>query len=631
MKIKILSIIFLITIFFYSARSLVSASEEFSIDSTITYEVKESGGIFVSQNINMENLTTDLYATSYSVELTNIQPQNIRAFEGKNDLKSEVSKNGEETIITTYFNDSLVGKGKSRNFDITFDEYSFAQRTGEIWEISIPRLGNDSNFKNLTVKLKVPVSLGEEAYLSPEPNSYLIQNDFRIYTYNSKASQSLGITAGFGQFQVFSFTLNYHLENPLNKKSEAVIAIPPDTAFQKLYYQSIFPQPLNVTVDSDGNWLAIYNLSARQRLDIFVKGSVQIFAGPRPFLIYPDVVLANNLKETDFWQVNDIDIKTIADRLKTPFDIYNFVSKNLSYDISRVKPNYERLGAQKALANPSSAICMEYTDAFIAIARAAGIPAREINGYAYTENRDIQPLSLVSDVLHAWPEYWDGKKNLWIPIDPTWASTTGGVDYFNKLDLRHFTFVIHGNSPSYPYPPGSYKLGPNPQKDVFVNFGQLPEKKISKPNIYAEVKKTFGIFNKEIDIVIDNPGPSAIYNSKLNIYFDSVLKKNTEVDILTPYSKYEEAIKIPFGILGTKAPEEVKIEYFGEKISLHTNKKQIMLTNLVVLFMVLILIVLLIIFRLKRYNPFHHLFKFIKALINNTHEKIKQITDKKGL
>ncbi len=54
------------------------------------------------------------------------------------------------------------------------------------------------------------------------------------------------------------------------------------------------------------------------------------------------------------------------------------------------------------------------------------------------------PLSLIADVLHAWPEYYDQQQNVWVAIDPTWADTTGGIDYFSKLDLRHLTFAIQG-------------------------------------------------------------------------------------------------------------------------------------------------------------------------------------------
>jgi transglutaminase-like putative cysteine protease len=63
--------------------------------------------------------------------------------------------------------------------------------------------------------------------------------------------------------------------------------------------------------------------------------------------------------------------------LKTPENIYKFVTNNLSYNYYRVKPDVERLGAKDALANPDEAICTEFTDLFITLARSAGIPARE--------------------------------------------------------------------------------------------------------------------------------------------------------------------------------------------------------------------------------------------------------------
>jgi transglutaminase-like putative cysteine protease len=55
-------------------------------------------------------------------------------------------------------------------------------------------------------------------------------------------------------------------------------------------------------------------------------------------------------------------------------------------------------------------VCLEFTDLFIAIARAAGIPAREIDGFGYTQNAINRPISIDEDILHAWPEYYDTAK-----------------------------------------------------------------------------------------------------------------------------------------------------------------------------------------------------------------------------
>jgi hypothetical protein len=274
------------------------------------------------------------------------------------------------------------------------------------------------------------------------------------------------------------------------------MTITPDTAYQKVFIEKMEPAPENVTVDADGNWIATYKLSPRQRVDVNVVGSVQIFAGYRHFLKPNQEVLDKNLAPTQYWQVDDPKIRSLAASLKTPEEIYKYVSTKLKYDYGRVTPNVQRMGALEALQNPEQAICMEFTDLFVALSRAAGIPAREINGYAYTENKDLQPLGLVADVLHSWPEYYDKYKGVRIPIDPTWGSTTGGEDFFNKLDLRHFAFVIHGISDVKPFAPGSYKLGPSPQKDVFVAFGKLTEDRVSMPKIDLSSTKSYSIENK---------------------------------------------------------------------------------------------------------------------------------------
>ena len=183
--------------------------------------------------------------------------------------------------------------------------------------------------------------------------------------------------------------------------------------------------------------------------------------------------LKEYLKEQPYWEVSNVDIQNLAKKLKTPYAIYEYIVKNLTYDFSRVTAQKDRLGGALVLKNPNSAVCLEFTDLFIALSRAAGIPAREINGFAYTEDDDERPLSLVKDVLHAWPEYYDYDREAWIMIDPTWGNTTRGLDYFHTLDLDHFAFVIKGENSEYPVSAGGYKLeGDATEKDVLVGFSE---------------------------------------------------------------------------------------------------------------------------------------------------------------
>ena len=576
------------------------AAGEFETDVDGLYKVEESGVTSVTHTITLENLFSNLYATSYSLVLDNIDPQNTSVVEGGKTLNFTQTKEGDKTSLTINFSDALVGKGKKRTFSLIFAESGFAIRTGEVWEISIPRLSPEENFRSYKVRLSVPASFGLEAYISPKPFDVAKQDGRQIYFFDKEAVETTGVTAGFGAFQVFSFALNYHLENPLAKSAPIDIAIPPDTALQRVYYQVLNPKPENIYLDSDGNWLATYVLKPRERIDVEAKGAVQIFAGPRPFPKPTNETLAENLKETPYWQTSNKEIKEIATKLGTAKAIYDYVWQTLKYDYQRVKPNVERFGAVKALQNPDNAICMEFTDLFIALARSAGIPAREVNGYAYTENPEIQPLSLVADVLHAWPEYWDEGVDAWIPIDPTWASTTGGVDYFSKLDLRHFTFVVHGKDPVKPYPPGSYKLGANPQKDVFVNFGQLPEARVSHPEIKVEAKRPIPFTPTKLVITINNPGPVALYNLKPLVSFNEEISTSSDIEVLPPYATYEMTSSIPYSFLGRNTPETVSVIVADSKVSVTTNKNQVIVESLSVLLFILLILVVIILIRLKK-------------------------------
>ena len=576
------------------------AAGEFATDVTVNYKIEEGGTTFVSHLISLENLFSDLYATSYSLVLDNIEPKNISVFEGSKALPFKLSKEGAKNSLTIDFPEALVGKGEKRIFTVLFEEAGFAARTGEVWEISIPRLSSDENFRSYNVSFSVPATFGTEAYISPKPKEVKTEEGRVIYFFEKEDVERTGVTAGFGAFQVFSFTLNYHLENPLSKSAKVDIALPPDTALQRVYYQVVNPKPENIYVDSDGNWLATFVLKSRERIDVEVKGIVQIFAAPRSFPGTREETLQENLKEREFWETSNPKIKELAEKLKTPAAIYDYVWQTLSYDYERVRPNVERFGAVKALENPTNAICMEFTDLFIALARSAGIPAREINGYAYTENPEIQPLSLVADVLHAWPEYWDESKKAWIPIDPTWASTTGGVDFFSKLDLRHFTFVIHGKDPQKPYPPGSYKLGPNPQKDVFVSFGTLPEERVSHPEITVVTKRPVPFGPTRLDITIRNPGPVALYNLAPAVSFNGSNTKTEIIEVLLPYAHYEIESAVPYSFLGRSTPETVTVLVADSQVQVPTNKNQIILESAVVLLLLLLILVLAILIRFKK-------------------------------
>jgi hypothetical protein len=60
--------------------------------------------------------------------------------------------------------------------------------------------------------------------------------------------------------------------------------------------------------------------------------------------------------------------------------------------------------------------CTEHTLLFVTLARALGIPSREVGGIAYMAGEKTPKMA-----WHAWAEFHDGKQ--WLTADPTWNQT----------------------------------------------------------------------------------------------------------------------------------------------------------------------------------------------------------------
>ena len=207
--------------------------------------------------------------------------------------------------------------------------------------------------------------------------------------------------------------------------------------------------------------------------------------------------LTNNTK---FWDFNNKQTKEISNKLKSPKHIYDYITSTLSYNYNQTtKPN-KRLGTTKTLEKPYMATCREFTDAFIGLARSNNIPAREIDGYTFTLNKQSYFLQQTEDTLHSWPEFFDKTKNKWHQIDPTWENTTGGIDYFSKLDFGHISFVKHGIDDSYPIPAGAYKKNKE-DKTIKISIAKT-KPKIIKNIIYTN-NKIINKSNFAKDVVFD--------------------------------------------------------------------------------------------------------------------------------
>lgn len=480
LAVKLLIVFFL----FFITSAKAFAISNFSTDYDVTYTVNEKANTKVDLSGTLTNLTDKYYASSYSVQVGFKDIKNLSASDSDGVIIPKVTNSSKGTTITLTFNRNVVGLNNKLNFKISFDTPEVARNNLNTWDVNIPGISQESDFSSFNVTVNYPSFLKGPTYIKPAILGNNIKTTSNQLIFTKESLGDSGISIAFGNHQIYKFNLIYHLENKNLYPISTEIALPPDTNYQKIIIDKINPSPVNVIIDKDGNWLAKYLLRPSQYIDIKVLGKAKIFLTPTQE--YLDPLLAKEYtKQNQYWEAENVKIKELAKELKTPYAIYQYVSKTLAYDFSRVESNSPRLGAVGALSNLNSAVCLEFTDLFIAIARAAGIPAREVNGFAYSSNRFQRPLSFVKDILHAWPEYYDYDKKTWIMVDPTWANTTGGVDYFNILDFDHIAFVIKGLNSNYPVPAGGYKLSTDKnEKDVDVLIDISFEEK--KPTFFWE-------------------------------------------------------------------------------------------------------------------------------------------------
>lgn len=507
---------------------------EFATSYDVLYDVDNKGQTTVTEKINLKNLTSEYYANQFKLTVGATEVFDIKATDPSGLLEVSSEQKGNSTVIGVKFNQQMVGLGKVLPWVITFKTKDFAQNLGKIWEVKLPKVSSTANMESYNVTLAVPQNFGEPSLINPAPLAQSASNGKIFLTFNLNQLKNSGISVTFGSIQLFDFDLTYHLQNSSLTPVLKSITLPPDTSFQDIIFQRITPRPFNVTVDGDGNYLAWYRLNRSQKLDVRVFGSAKLYTTSKVRNPVLDETLRKEYtKSQKYWEKDNPQITAKLNEIlasNPPEDeagkvrlIYQFVVDYLKYDPERLlKDNIERLGASAALNNPNSAVCMEFTDLFIALSRAAGIPARELNGYAYSANAKSRPLSLTKDILHSWPEYFDERRG-WVMVDPTWENTTGGVDYFNKLDLNHFVFAIKGLSSQNPIPAGSYKYVDQDSHDVKVTLSDKDF--LGHPQIDVKIdtaNPVFAGFPGLLRVKITNAGNAFYPSALLSVHADKL-------------------------------------------------------------------------------------------------------------
>ena len=533
--------LFFVLIFYFLVFILVreTHAQDFKNDYQVEYFLSESENKLntkVKFSVSITNFRSDLYVKQFSIGFPKLFTiRDIKAFDDYTAITPQVSSSDSTTKVALEFSQPNVGKNSVSNLYLEFYQDNLFSINGNVWEVIIPTVENKQN-SAYKILVHLPENSNKKIAISkPKPDN--IYGNTIIW--NNPSSKT--VYAVFGDKQYYRSELTYRIKNPKLFPVYTDIAFPPDTLWQKIYLEQINPPPAKVFTDADGNFLARYFLNPGETKIILFKGTIVVYSQLREDVINPIRNLFSQQKkyllaETKYWKLSQKDLLT--DISANAEGVYYFTTNKLTYDYNKINSDNERLGADQVLKKPSQAVCMEFTDLFIALARSKGIYSREIEGFGFSQDPKLRPLSLVSDILHSWPEYYDLKSQLWIPVDPTWENTSG-IDYFSSFDLNHITFVIHGKDPEYPLPAGTYKT--ENSRDVAISATNiLPQEKRSLTLEFSRLPKRINdTHSYQAKVSVSNNGNTYIWNDYLSIKTTN-LKLNPavyKIDSLAPYEK----------------------------------------------------------------------------------------------
>ncbi|MSR68574.1 transglutaminase domain-containing protein [Candidatus Saccharibacteria bacterium] len=441
------------------------ADNNFTYNIDVNYYVAAAGPTFVNETYNIINNTSGQYLDSIKISAPSANIANLKVYYtdgGSIPFTTETISQGSlgfqysYTQIKIDFNKANYGAGLKWGFVVEYSVSDLVENKGRANVVYIPGISASST-ENYHVSLTVPADYGNVHGFGVEPKQSTNENGTKTYSFNQKDLINNSVQLLFGDSTTYKVNFIYPLENNTGLPKSVDITLPPTTASQTVFIESINPKPKSTRVDVDGNVIVAYSLAPNSKLDVVVDvlADVQFidydFSKSGTLSDIPANLVTKYTKATKYWDSDNPEIikkakeltagkNTVAEKIEA---INKYVISTLDYNIAKIEYNI-RQGALKAYQNPSNVVCLEYSDLMIALLRAAGIPARMPVGYGYSGN--LKQSSAVSDSLHSWVDAY--VPNLgWVNLDPTWGEK---FNNFGISDIDHLAFAIWGESDSAP-------------------------------------------------------------------------------------------------------------------------------------------------------------------------------------
>lgn len=550
-----------------------NAAGEFSTSYNITYSVSEDGTTEVTENIILKNLTDKFFPSSFSVTLPGTEVTEIIATDKQGNLETQTTRDGPNTKVTISFsNQQVIGVNKEYPWTLKFKDRGIARNLGKVWNVNIPKISQQTQVENLTLTLSVPTSFDDPDFISPQPGRVTESGGKINLNFTKNELLTSGISAIFGNSLSFEFENSYFLNNNSIFPKYFNAVIPGNSAYQKVYIESINPRPENVSKDELGNTLAVFKVNSNQQYEVKVKGNIKTFLNSQQKDILNEDDKSFYLREAEFWDNNNPNIRTklleilenqnLANDFEKARLIDKYVSNFLQFDTTRIEKNdFIRFGSITALNNPEKAMSAEFVDLETALLRAANIPTRQVIGFALKGGYS-KPFSYQNQNLHTWLEFYTPNTG-WLTTDPAWENTTQGADFFAFNDLNHLALAFSNGADNFVLP-GSV--------ETKIYEPELSEEKGAELDLQVN-KEILSGFPSTAKIRINNLGNSAFPATTLKIDTSKILlefpgeqpitTKLIHTPEIPPFGSLEYEFNLKTGAIWNSYQDAFQVKFAG--------------------------------------------------------------------
>ncbi|HEX7456244.1 MAG TPA: transglutaminase-like domain-containing protein [Candidatus Nanoarchaeia archaeon] len=539
-----------------------------SYDLTVSFDA-EGDGLF-HQKVSLKNLVAGCFASEYSLKINSTKVRSVSGEDSLGSLLVKVSKDKQSTLISAKLNEEIIGKNKSVAFGLKFRLEDLAAKQGLVWDLTVPQITTSEKVTAYNLKVVAPVSWGKVFMVSPKPERVKTSKKQTALTFGKEEALNKTVSASFGQYQEISFKFKQQLENTgfLSKKFQ--IYLPPDTEKQQVLLTKITPQPEKIKTDELGNYSAEFKVGGWQTREVLIEGVVKI-AGEGNKFTPPITFSGKNLERmkasSRFIQVQDRLVQEKAKKLKTIEAIYDFVTEYLEYDTKAFEAGKsERKGAAQLLRKKSLATNIDFVDLFLALTKAAGIPAREVFGFTLADGKGFKPTfigqPLNTSHMHVWAQVYDSDKNIWVNVDPTWGRTLS-ADYVRESSPDRFILLITTSGDKI-----------EALEDLVLSADNMriaPAKQSSdfspKVDLGISIDQAFAGFPIDLVVKLKNRSGVALTAGKISVSTEDISlinSKDIKLQVIFPFETRSYKIKLRAGNIFKTTRAKVKIDFEAE-------------------------------------------------------------------